>query len=117
MSEAQSVTATFAQAPLPVPGVAIVAKKAKVKGSKAYVGIHCNGPSSCRGALKLSAKLKGKKSTTIGAATFSLAPGASTVLKVALSAKARKALKGSGKLKARVSGVGIAGPHAVALRA
>jgi hypothetical protein len=116
LSEAQSLTATFTKAPLPVPGVATIAKKAKVKGAKAYVGIHCNGPSSCRGALKLSAKLKGKRAT-IGAASFSLAPGASTVLKISLSAKAKQALKGTGKLKARVSGVGIAGPHAVALKA
>jgi hypothetical protein len=116
MSEAKSVTAAFAQIPVPAPGVAVIANRAKVKGSKAYVGIRCNGPNSCRGTLKFSAKLKGK-STTIGAATFSLAPGASTVLKVTLSAKARKALKGTGKLKARVSGVGIAGPHAVRLKA
>jgi hypothetical protein len=115
MSEAQSVTATFAKAPLPVPGLATVAKKAKVKGAKAYVGLHCDGPNSCRGSLKLSARLKGK-ATTIGAATFSLAPGSSTVLKITLSAKARQALKAAGKLAARVSGVGITSPHAVALK-
>jgi hypothetical protein len=114
MSEAQSVTASFAKTPLPVPGIASVTHKAKVKGKKAYIAIHCNGPNSCRGSLKLSAKLGGK-SSAIGAASFSLAPAASTVLKVTLSAKARQALKASGKLKARVSGVGIGSPHAIRL--
>jgi hypothetical protein len=116
MSEAKSVIAGFAKVPVPVPGVAGVAAKAKVKGSKAYLRVHCEGPSSCRGSLKLSAKLGGK-STAIGTASFSLAPGASTTLKVPLSAKARKALRGAGKLKAKVSGTGITGPHAVALKA
>jgi hypothetical protein len=110
MSEARNVTATFAKAPAPAPGVLSVAAKAKVKGGRAYVRISCGaGPSACRGSLKLSAKLKGKKSATIGAATFALAPGSSTTLKVTLSPKAKQALRSAGKLKARISGTGIRG--------
>jgi hypothetical protein len=107
MNEARNVTATFAKAPTPAPGILAVAAKAKVKGGRALIRISCAaGPSACRGSLKLSAKLKGK-STAIGAATFGLAPGSSTTLKVTLSAKAKQALKRAGKLKARVSGTGI----------
>jgi hypothetical protein len=119
MSEAKSVTATFAKSSAPQPtGTAAVAAKAKVKGGRALVGIRCAaGTSSCRGTLKLTAKLKGKgkKATAIGAATFTLAPGSSTTLKVTLSAKAKQALKATGKLAARVSGEGI-GAHALALK-
>src|SRR4051794_20068534 len=102
MSEAQGVTATFAKIPTPTKstGVAVVAGKAKVKGGKAFVKVSCNSPSSCRGSLKLLAKLgaskgnrQAKKSVVIGSATFSLAPGASTTLKVKLSARAKQLLK------------------------
>ena len=117
MSEAHSVTATFAKVPTPPKsaGVAVVAGKAKVKGGKAFVKVSCSGPSSCRGSLRLLAKLKGKKSTAIGSATFSLASGSSTTLKVKLSAKAKQVLKSTGRLKARVTGAGIS-PHAVRLK-
>jgi hypothetical protein len=107
LSEAQSVTATFGKAPVPTPGVAVVAGKAKVRGGRAFIGVRCNGPSSCRGSLKLSAKLNGKKMVAIGGATFSLAPGLSTSLKVTLGAKAKQVLKSTGQLKARVTGAGI----------
>lgn len=107
LSEAQSVTATFAKVPVLFSrGVAVIAKNAKVKGGKAFVGIRCNGPSSCRGSLKLRATVKGR-SAAIGSATFSLAPGSSTTLKVKLSARAKQLLKISGQLKARVTGAGI----------
>jgi len=106
MSEARSVTATFAKAPAPAPGILGVAAKAKVKGGRAYVRVSCAGLSSCRGSLKLTAKLKGK-ATAIGAASFGLAPGSSTTLKVTLGPKAKQALESAGKLKARVSGTGI----------
>jgi hypothetical protein len=94
--------------------VAVVGGKAKVKGGRAFVGVHCNGPSSCRGSMRLLAKLKGK-SVAIGGATFSLAPGISTTLKVTLSAKATQLLKSAGHLKARVTGAGIH-THAVQLK-
>ncbi|HET7485809.1 MAG TPA: hypothetical protein VFJ64_10615 [Solirubrobacterales bacterium] len=120
MNEARSVTATFvATSTPPAPptpiGTAVVSAKAKVKGKKALVAISCSGPASCRGTLKLTAKLGGK-STKIGSASFALAPGASTTLKVKLSAKALSLLKGKGKLGARVSGSGIAA-HPVKLLA
>jgi hypothetical protein len=111
LSEAQSVTATFTKVPVPSSpgGVAVIAKGAKVKGGKAFIGIRCNGPSSCRGSLRLRAKLKGKGggSAAIGSATFSLASGSSTTLKVKLSAGAKQLLNSAGQLKARVTGAGI----------
>ncbi|HET7485871.1 MAG TPA: hypothetical protein VFJ64_10925 [Solirubrobacterales bacterium] len=119
MNEARSVTATFVATSSPPPpptptGTAVVSAKAKVKAGKALVGIRCSGPASCRGTLKLTAKLAGK-SKAIGSASFALAPGAATTLKVKLSAKALQLLKGKGKLAARVSGTGI-GAHAVKLK-
>jgi hypothetical protein len=116
MSEAHSVTATFFKAPVSsLTGVAVVAKTAKVKGGKAFVGIRCGGPASCRGSLRLLAKLKGRKNVPIGGATFSLAPGSSTTLKIKLSAKARQLLKSKGHLRAKGVGAGIHA-HAVQLK-
>jgi hypothetical protein len=121
MDEARSVTATFAKVSTPPAqaGALSIGKKAKVKGAKALLRVSCKGPASCRGSLKLSAKLtsKGKaRNATIGSAQFSLAPGFSTTLKIKLSAKAKQQLKSAGQLSARVSGAGIT-PHAVKLRA
>jgi hypothetical protein len=120
MIEARSVTAGFTKVPGPSSaGTLSVARKAKVKGGKALLGIRCEGPSSCRGSLKLSAKLRGAakgraKNVAIGAASFSLAPGSSETLKVTLSAAAKQMLGSSGRLQARVSGAGVK-PHAVRL--
>jgi hypothetical protein len=121
MDEARSVTATFTKVSTPPAqaGALSIGKKAKVKGAKALLRVSCKGPASCRGSLKLSAKLtsKGKaRNATIGSAQFSLAPGFSTTLKIKLSAKAKQQLKSAGQLSARVSGAGIT-PHAVKLRA
>jgi hypothetical protein len=113
MSEAQSVTATFAMIPVPSPGVAAIATKVKVKGGKAFVRVRCVGPSSCRGSLKLLAKLKGRGRVPIGSANFSLAPASSTTLKIKLSASAMQLLKSKGHLKAKGTGTGI---HAHAVR-
>ena len=109
MSEAHNVMATFVKTPVPLPpGGVVIARVAKVKGGKALVGVRCVGPASCRGSLRLLAKLdKGKKRLPIGSATFSLAPGSSTVLKVKLSVKAKQALKSKGRLKAKGMGAGI----------
>jgi hypothetical protein len=107
MSEAHSVTATFAKVPAPSSsGTATIAGKAKVKGGKAFIRIRCGGPASCRGSLKLLTRL-GHKSTAIGSATFSLASGSSTTLKIKLSAKAKRLLKSAGLLNARVKGAGV----------
>jgi Divergent InlB B-repeat domain len=114
MSEARSVTATFVKTSGPSSSGALkVAAKAKVKGGRALLRIRCRSASSCRGSLKLTAKLGGKKST-IGAATFGLAPGSSETLKVTLTSAAKQLLAATGKLKAKVSGAGI-GAHAVRL--
>jgi hypothetical protein len=108
MSEAHSVAATFVKTPAPLPtGVAVIAKAAKVKSGKAFVTVRCGGPASCRGSLKLLAKLEGHRSVPIGSATFSLAPGSSTTLKVKLSTKAKQLLKSKGHLKAKGVGSGI----------
>ncbi|HET7485776.1 MAG TPA: hypothetical protein VFJ64_10440 [Solirubrobacterales bacterium] len=109
MSEAHGVTASFAKVPIPSStGTAIIARNAKVKGGKAFVGIRCGGPASCRGSLKLLARLgRTGKRAAIGSATFSLAPGSSTMLKIKLSAKAKRLLKSAGQLNARVTGAGI----------
>jgi Divergent InlB B-repeat domain len=113
MSEARSVTATFAKLPTPSgAGTLLVAAKARVKAGKALLKVRCKGPSSCQGSLKLSARLGGArgkaKGAAIGSTRFSLAPGSSTTLKVTLSAAARQLLASSGQLRARVSGTGIA---------
>ncbi len=116
MSKAHSVTATFVKAPVPLPaGVAAIAKTGKVKAGKAFVRVRCAGPASCRGFLKLLARLNGHKRVPIGSATFSLASGSSTTLKIKLSAKATQLLKSKGHLKAKGVGAGIEA-HAVQLR-
>jgi Divergent InlB B-repeat domain len=118
MSEARSVTATFAanSTPTPTPtptpageGKAKVGAVAKVKGGKAALKLTCTGEGPCKGSLKLSAKLKsgGKlKALTIGKGSFSLAKGAKATLKVKLSGPAKQALA-KGPLKAKVKGSGV----------
>jgi hypothetical protein len=116
MSEAHSVAATFVKTLVPsAAGVAILAKTARVKGGKAFVGVRCAGPAACRGSLKLLAKLKGHKSAPIGSATFSLAPGSSTILKIKLKARAMQLLESKGGLKVKGVGAGIHA-HAVQLK-
>ena len=91
-------------------GIAKVASSAKVKGGKAQLKLTCTGEGACKGSLKLTAKVKsgGKtKSLTIGKGSFSLAKGATTTLKVKLSAPAKQALT-KGPLKAKVKGTGVA---------
>ena len=97
MNEARALIASFDQlpAPLPSPSTLAVAGSAKVKGAKAQLRLSCKGGSACKGTLKLRAKLKnakGKaKGALIGSASFSLAPGATRTLGVALSPKAMRA--------------------------
>lgn len=118
ISEARAVTATFtAEAVNPPPppppaleGKAKAASTAKVKSGKASVKLTCSG-GPCKGQLKLTAKVKQGKKTknlTIGKASFNLAEGATTTLKVKLSAPAKQALSKKGKtLKAKTAGTGI----------
>jgi hypothetical protein len=124
MSEARQLTATFNGPPPPdtggglggKPGAAVIAAAAKVKRGVARVKILCNGPSPCKGAMRLFAKLTPKgKAVTIGSASFDLAPGASKMLAVPLSRKAKAALKAGGHLKAKVTGTGIHA-HPVSLK-
>lgn len=117
LSEARAVTATFTEPAGPTSGgTAVIASQAKVKGGVARVKVLCNGPAPCRGTLRLAAKLGTKGRTVpIGTASFDLAPGASTMLAVRLSRKAKQALTATGHLKAKVSGTGIH-PHPVALK-
>ena len=110
MSQARSVTATFAKEPAsPPPGTVSVAPTAKVKSGKALLKLTCNGEGPCKGSLKLTAKIKsgGKtKNKTIGKGSFSLAAGAKATLKVKLSAPAKQAVAKK-PLKAKVSGSGV----------
>jgi hypothetical protein len=117
LNEAREVTASFTEPSGPTSGgAAVIASSAKVKGGSARVKVLCNGPAPCKGTLKLSAKLKAKgKAVPIGSASFSLAPGNSTMLAVKLSRKAKQALKATGYLKAKVTGTGIH-PHPVSLK-
>ncbi len=120
MSEARSVTATFElnANPTPTDGLVVVAGTAKVKNGKAALRIFCNGPSACKGELKLGMRIPGgskgrKRFVVIGKASFDLQPGASTVLQIKISRRALSALEGRKALAARVVGTGI---HAHAVR-
>ena len=120
MSEARSVTATFELNAniTPTDGLVVVAGTAKVKNGKASLRVFCNGPSSCKGELKLGMRVPGgtkgrKRFVVIGKASFDLQPGASTVLQVKISRRALAALEGRKALAARVVGTGI---HAHAVR-
>jgi len=122
MSEARSLTATFElnTGPAPTVGLVVVAGTAKVKNGKASLRVFCNGPSACKGELKLGMKVPGgtkgrKRFVTIGKASFDLQPGASTVLQIKLSSRALAELEGRRALAARVTGTGIH-PHAVRLK-
>ncbi|HET7483744.1 MAG TPA: hypothetical protein VFJ64_00040 [Solirubrobacterales bacterium] len=118
-----TVTATFSANPQPTcatnaslcppppPGQAKAASSARVKNGKAALKITCSG-GACKGGFNLTAKIKrgGKtKTVQIGKASFSLADGASTMLKVKLSAAARQELDKGRSIKAKLSGTSIAG--------
>ncbi len=122
MSEARSVTATFeANAGTgDAVGLAVVGGTAKVKNGKAQLNVFCNGPSVCKGELKLGLRVAGsstgrKRVVAIGNALFDLQPGASTTLRIRLSRRALTALEGRKALAARVAGTGIH-PHVVRLK-
>jgi hypothetical protein len=117
-----AVTATFSANPQPTcatnvslcppppPGKARAAGSARVKSGKAALKITCSG-GVCKGEFNLTAKVKrGYKTKTavIGAASFSLTDGASTVLKVKLSGAAKQELDKGKSIKAKLSGTSIA---------
>jgi hypothetical protein len=108
-----TVTATFnAVSPPPPPveeGTVKVAGKATVKSGKALLKLTCSG-GPCKGQLKLTAKVTQggkKKKLTIGKASFSLASGATSTLKVKLSGPAKQELAKGKTIKAKVSGTGV----------
>ncbi len=122
MSEARSVTATFddSSSPGQSVGLVVVAGTAKVKNGKALLRVFCNGPSVCKGELKLGLRVsagegQGKRTVVIGKASFDLQPGASTVLRIKLTRRALSQLAGRKAIAARVGGTGIH-PHAVRLK-
>jgi hypothetical protein len=94
----------------PLPGKARAAGSARVKGGKAALKIACSG-GSCTGGLTLTVKVKqGHKTRTlvIGKASFNLADGTSTVLKVKLSSAANQELGKGKSIKANLTGTSIA---------
>jgi hypothetical protein len=96
--------------PPPAEGTAKASGSAPVSGGKAVLKLTCSG-GACKGTLQLTAKVKQGKKTknaVIGTASFSLAAGASTTLKVKLSGAAKKELNEGKTLKAKVTGTGIA---------
>jgi len=120
MSEARSVTATFeaSAGSGDSVGLAVVGGTAKVKNGKAQLNVFCNGPSVCKGELKLGLRVAGgstgrKRIVAIGKGLFDLQPGASTTLRIRLSRRALTALEDRKGLAARVVGTGI---HAHAVR-
>ncbi len=107
-----TVTATFTADSTPPPtteGKVKVAGSAAVKSGKASLKLTCTG-GPCKGTLKLKAKVKQgtkTKNLVIGKASFSLAEGATTTLKVKLSGPAKQELAKGKTLKASVSGTGV----------
>ena len=121
MNEARTVTATFGAPPPPPPGngLAVIGGTVKIKkGKKALLRVLCNGPSSCKGTVKLliRAKLDGKtKTVTAGSADFKLAAGASIIVTIQLSRKARQLLTQGKQVQGRAAGTGVH-PHGVRLK-
>src|SRR3954451_11661812 len=80
--------------PPPTEGTAKVAASATVKSGKASLKLTCSG-GPCKGTIQLKAKVKQGKKTknlVIGKASFSIADGASAVVKVKLSGPAKSEL-------------------------
>jgi len=95
--------------PPPLEGKAKAAPSATVKSGKASLKLTCSG-GPCKGTLQLTAKVKQGtkiKNLTIGRASFSLAEGATTTLKVKLSGPAKQELAKGKTLKAKAGGTGI----------
>ncbi len=88
------------------PGIASAAGSATVSGGRLSLRLACAG-GPCVGTLELSARI-GRGSKTIGGAAFSLAAGASTTLRIALSPAAKRALEAGGTLRAKAVGTGVA---------
>jgi hypothetical protein len=103
MTEARSVTATFSALPA---STLRLAATARVRGARALLRASCEGTSSCKGLLRLTARLR-SRSVVIGQARFRLAAGSPGTVEVRLSARARRLLDRTGRLRARVAGAGV----------
>lgn len=93
----------------PPPGLIAVGPKATVKRGKAALLLTCTG-GPCEGTLYLSARVKKgkrKKNLVISKTPVTLASGASTTLKVKLSAAANRELRKRKRLKAKAFGPGV----------
>jgi len=110
-----TVTATFdaVQAPpasTPLAGIPTVVPVAFVRSGYAVLRLTCD-EAPCRGELKLTAKIRAGKTVkrvAIGARPFAIPAGASRALTVTLSHAARRQLARGGRLKAKLTGTGIA---------
>lgn len=109
---------TFTTAPT-FAGAKLGKGKVKVKNGVAYIKL--SSLIACKGKLTLSGRIpaskargkakgkagaskkKGHKAVKLGSASFAIAAGKSTTVKVPLSAAAKKALKAGKKIKASVS--------------
>jgi phosphodiesterase/alkaline phosphatase D-like protein len=93
------------------PGTAKLAPAATVSKGKALLTVSCAGPGSCRGTLKLTAKVgqgKKRKAVVIGTASYEIPAGGSQAVEVKLSAVAKKRLK-KGRLQVKVSSGDVQG--------
>jgi hypothetical protein len=107
--ETCATNASLCPPPPPAVGTAKAAASASVKSGKASLKLTCSG-GPCKGTLQLKAKVKqGKKTKNLvtGKASFSLADGATTTLKVKLSGPAKQELAKNKTLKVKVEGTDI----------
>ncbi len=119
-----AATSNTVAIPKPKPG-RVVVESASVKGATVTVKLRCTGSNACSGVVKLIAKVKtghGKhrktRSTLIGVASYSMALGKHSTLRVQLTGNGRKLLRGAGKkgLEVEVAGSNVQA-HTVVLRA
>jgi hypothetical protein len=110
--------------PKPTPGKVVV-ESASVKGATVTVTLRCTGSNACSGVVKLIAKVKAGRgkhrkahSTTIGVASYSMALGKHSTLRVQLTGNGRKLLRNAGRkgLEVEVAGSNVQ-VHTVLLRA
>jgi hypothetical protein len=85
-------------APSSTASVSLAGRRITTSGGRATLELRCTGTGTCAGKLTLTAKTSGKdkksrsKQRTIGMATFSIAPGKITTVKLTLDAAGRALL-------------------------
>jgi hypothetical protein len=101
-------TTTTSTTSTPSRGTAEAAGSALVKRGVAQIKLTCTGSGACRGTVELLVRLTNKRAQTlaIGSATFSIAKGASTVVRVHLSRRGTALLRKADRrgLKVKVAG-------------